>query len=261
MRLIIFLALLVEAVLGVSVNVTALNPPLASRTVFQFPEVGTWIENVAARENGDLLFTAVQPRPHLYLLTGLQAAARPEISLLYEFPDIDGLLGIAEVRRDVFAVVGGKLRGIADPVLGSFSLWNVSFADRYPTIDKIVDLPDDVFPNGLVAVPGRSDAVLVANSLGSLLRVDVDRAIVETIAADTEMVPVPGALLPLGINGIKILDGYVWWTNSFASTVYRRRIDATGRIAENSSAESIVTLPQTCMYTERLVTFLVTFHI
>lgn len=247
MHLVIFLALLVGAVLAVPVNVSALDPPLASRTVFQFPDVGTWIENVAARENGDLLFTMIQPRPYLLSLTGLQAAP-PEISFHYEFPGVDGLLGITEVRHDVFVIVGGKLRGIADPVLGTFSLWNVSFAGRFPTIAKIVDLPGAVFPNGLAAVPGQRDVVLVANSLGSLLRVDVHRGIVETIAADPEMVPVPDALLPLGINGIKVLDGYVWWTNSFASTVYRRRIDAAGRIAENAPVESIVTLPETCQH-------------
>lgn len=247
MLLFIFVVLLAEAIMAVPVNVSALNPPLASSTVFQFPNVGTWIENVAARENGDLLITMVQPKPHLYSLKGPQTP-QPEMSLLFEFPNMDGLLGITEVQDDVFVVAGGQFHGEADPILGTFSLWNISFADRYPTLAKIVDLPDNVFPNGLVTVPGQRDVVLVANSLGSLLRVDVSTGTMETIAADPEMVPVPGALFPLGINGIKILDGYVWWTNSFASTIYRRRIDAAGRIAERRWVESIATLPETCKY-------------
>ncbi|KAK8094816.1 hypothetical protein PG997_001501 [Apiospora hydei] len=231
---------------GVASDINAVNHvaantlPFPSHQLFQFGQLGTWIENVAARSNGDLLFTLLQPTPQLYTLTAVQSN-NPQATLLYTFPDMTGLLGITEVAPDIFVVAGGKFHGTADPIFGTFSLWQVSFADSHipckincspdnkqPSFKKLLDLPDHVYPNGLTSVPGRLGVILVTDSTGSLLRVDVNSNQVDTVAAVPEMVPVPGWPFLMGINGIKIYNGYVYWSNSFAATMYRMAIDKDG---------------------------------
>ncbi|KAH8678203.1 hypothetical protein BX600DRAFT_507170 [Xylariales sp. PMI_506] len=207
-------------------SVSSLTPPLPSRTLFRFEDVGTWIENVVVRANGDLLFTMTKPGPYLYTVKDPQSPS-PEVSLVYEFPNITGLLGIAETYPDVFAVVGGRFDGIAVPIPNSFSLWRIDFNTcndnmntAIPAISKVVDLPGYIFPNGVESTPSSPDIILVANSLGSLLRVDTLSKTIITAVNVTEMAPVPDAPLPIGINGIKIHGDRFYWSNSFASTIY-----------------------------------------
>ncbi|KAH8197819.1 hypothetical protein TruAng_008017 [Truncatella angustata] len=239
---------LLSLALGLVRAVTALtarNTLLDVSTIFQCKEVGTWIENVATRENGDLLFTMVEPTPQLYTVIDPSEETRTT-ELIYEFPNMTGLLGIAESAHDVFAVVGGSFYSTANPVLGSFSIWTVDLNHvDSAAITKIMDLPYEAFPNGLEAVPGETGVVMLASSLGALYRVDLNTRTCVVAAELPEMRPVSGAILPLGINGIKIRDGHLYWTNSFASTIYRIPIDAHGIVPESSSAEVVATLPGT----------------
>lgn len=80
--------------------------PLPSRTIFQFSSNGTWIENIAVRANGDLLVTLMLPDPQLYLISSPWSPS-PTASLLYTFPNMTGLFGIAETSPDVFVLAGG----------------------------------------------------------------------------------------------------------------------------------------------------------
>lgn len=151
-----------------------------------------------------------------------------------------GLEGITEISPDVFFVVGGKFHSIANPISGTFALWQVSLAGvacppcgidssgGQPITTKLMDLPKNIFPNGIVSVQGKSGMILVADSFGSLLRVDLNSKEVNTVAAVPEMSPVPGWPFKIGINGIKIYDGHVYWTNSFAATMYRMPINESG---------------------------------
>lgn len=238
-------------------NVDLDSLPFPSRQLFQFEQNGTWIENVAARANGDLLFTVLQPAPQLYSLTGVQSN-NPQATLLFEFPGMTGVLGITEVFPDVFVVAGGKFKGTATPIFGTFSLWRVSFVGAHvpckincgygggkrPSFTKLLDLPHHVYPNGLTTVPDRPGVIFVAESMGSLLRVDVTSSKIDTVAAVPEMVPVPGWPFLMGINGIKIYNGYVYWSNSFAATMYRMAIDDDG-FAISAPSSSYYSLPDT----------------
>lgn len=245
------LAILLAQTLGLAVpgdipnsipidNVDMASLPFPSRQLFQFEQNGTWIENVAARANGNLLFTVLQPTPQLYLLSAVQSN-NPQVTLLFEFPDMTGVLGITEASPDIFIIAGGKFTGTANPVFGTFSLWRVSLANasspckiecdddsERPSFTKLLDLPDHVYPNGLTSVPDKTGVIFVADSMGSLLRVDVTSSKIDTVAAVPEMAPVQGWPFLMGINGIKIRDGYVYWSNSFAATMYRMAIDEDG---------------------------------
>ncbi|KAK7977237.1 hypothetical protein PG988_004727 [Apiospora saccharicola] len=236
-------------------NVSLDSLPFPSRQLFQFEHDGTWIENVAARANGDLLFTVLQPAPQLFSLTAVQSGD-PQSTQLFQFPNMTGVLGITEVSPDVFVVAGGNFKGTATPILGTFSLWRVSLVDadisceinciyggKKPSFDKLMDLPDKVYPNGLTSVPDRPGVILVADSMGSLLRIDVTSNKTDTVAAIPEMAPVQGWPFLMGINGIKIYNGHVYWSNSFAATMYRMAIDADGFAVPATS--STTSLPAT----------------
>src|SRR2546429_191408 len=73
------------------------------REVWQFPN-STWIENLAVRPNGNLLVTILNT-PELYQVDPLDPR---EPALIHKFPRALGLLGIAEVDHDVFAVIAGN---------------------------------------------------------------------------------------------------------------------------------------------------------
>lgn len=83
--------------------VAGLQPP-SIRTVYQFPNA-SHAENIAVRANGQLLVTAFDI-PTIYQIspTGLATA-----QALHTFPHVLGLFGIAEVRKDIYAVVAGNL--------------------------------------------------------------------------------------------------------------------------------------------------------
>ena len=76
------------------------------RQLYQFPNsTFTHIENVAIRPNGQLLLTIIT-EPCVYSLD--PAASAPTPQLLYRFPSVTSMLGIAETSPDVFAVVAAN---------------------------------------------------------------------------------------------------------------------------------------------------------
>jgi hypothetical protein len=67
--------------------------------VYQFPNNGSWIENLAERPDGQLLFTRSDD-PNLYLIDPKSVSAK----LVHLFPDANGLTRITEIKSDVYAV-------------------------------------------------------------------------------------------------------------------------------------------------------------
>jgi hypothetical protein len=87
--------------LTATASVIRSNPTL--HDIWQFP-LGTWVENLAVRTNGQLLVTLLS-QPELYHVDPFQKTAP---TLIHSFPNASGLLGIAEIEDDVFAVVAGN---------------------------------------------------------------------------------------------------------------------------------------------------------
>lgn len=73
------------------------------RDVWEFSDP-TWVENLAVRSNGNLLVTLLS-RPELYQIHPTGGAPQ----LVHTFSQYTGLLGIAEIESDVFAVVTGNV--------------------------------------------------------------------------------------------------------------------------------------------------------
>jgi hypothetical protein len=185
-------------------------------TITQF-RPGTWVENIAVRSNEDLLVTLLD-RPELQLIKSYpnqspQHSHQSNHSLVHRFPDADGLLGITEVNHDEFFVIAAKL-DLANitPVPGSAVIWRVLFKSC-PTcpdpdsaiVTRVARLTDSVLPNGMTTLNRRRGIVLISDSvLNHVYSLNVRTGEYRVVLRDHTMTPAPGALLPLGVNGIRM---------------------------------------------------------
>lgn len=93
---------------------------LAVGTVWTF-ENETWIENLAVRQNGEVLCTSIN-RAALYLVNPF---AHTE-TLVHQFEPTDGLLGISEVQNDVFVVASANISlATSTSYPGSAKMWKI----------------------------------------------------------------------------------------------------------------------------------------
>ncbi|KAF7975421.1 hypothetical protein HWV62_9537 [Athelia sp. TMB] len=200
---------------------------ISLETVGLFPN-GTWLENAAVRSNGQLLVTLLSS-PQVYQVDPF-ISQQPQ--LVQTIPDAEGLLGIGEVEEDVFAVVAGNL-SLATVVstVGSYSIWKVDVHDsQNPTSSKVVDIPAAQFLNGL-AVLDTNGSVLVSDSgAGVVYRVDTNTGEYQIVLEDPLMKPAAGGV-QLGINGIQIQNGYLYFTSSTQGLFARVAIHPNGTAA------------------------------
>jgi hypothetical protein len=77
--------------------------PSTVHNITQFPN-RTFIENLAIRSNGQALVTLLNV-PELHLIDPDHGG---QSKLIHQFPDVTGVMGIAEVEDDVFAVIAGN---------------------------------------------------------------------------------------------------------------------------------------------------------
>ncbi|KAH8816637.1 hypothetical protein F5884DRAFT_818622 [Xylogone sp. PMI_703] len=216
----------------------------ALKTVYEFP-LGTWVENIAVRNSGDLLVTLID-RPEIHLIDPFEP---DNTTTIYSFPHATSVLGIAEFQPDQFAVVVGNfsLTALAT-VPGSYSIWKVdmrSFISHgsrvfHPaTVKKVVDIPEGNFLNGLTILEESKKLVLVSDSgLGAVWLVDLVTGKHHITLQDSTMVPLPNATsVPgtLGINGVKIRDSHLYYTNSAQALFAKIPIHKDGTPAGNST--------------------------
>ncbi|KAF3036720.1 hypothetical protein E8E12_007421 [Didymella heteroderae] len=213
--------------------------PLATHTVAQLSSVPTWLENIAVRNNGDLLVTQFAPAPVLHTV---RSPSLPNATLenIYEFKTITNILGIAETRPDTFVVVGGNATANATGYVGTFSAWEVNFSKDTVMAHKIVDIPEAMFLNGAVVLPDAASIVLIADSqLGLLFRLDTRRRTYEVIADRPEFKPHPerfNKTVGFGINGVKIRDRFLYFSNTNLVNIYRVPITEDGYLAKDGKA-------------------------
>lgn len=136
------------------------------------------------------------------------------------------------------------------------AVWEVNLRGPEPTKRLVTAIPEAGLLNGVASLPfaapsssrncstpPSSPVVLIADSsLGMLWRVDLATGSYEIASAVAEMQPIPDAGLALGVNGVKVRDGYLYFSNSNHLAVYRIAIDAaSGRIAADAQAELAAT--------------------
>ena len=207
--------------------VSTRSTPLAHsvRKVFQFP-FPTWVENVAVRSNGDLLvtFLSVTPLtpPELVLV---DRSANPATSRsIYSFngTNIDGLLGIAELENDVFTFIAG-----VTSTPGSYGIWKADLRADPVAVSKIADVPSGQLLNGLAKL--NDHTLLIADSMaGNVVKLDTRTGKSKVVLEDASMKPkTTNGSFKSGVNGLKVQEPFVYYTNSALASLHRVRIDCT----------------------------------
>lgn len=231
--------------------VLALSKSLPSTTLAQL-EAGTFLENIAVRSNGDLLVTKLWPSAAIYTIRA-PWERHSTLEEVISIPSIQSIYGLAQVSPshqgiETFVFVGGNSTSPGDTITGSFGAWAIDFESpgNKVKVRKISGMsPQSKFLNGVTAVPGLSDVVLVADSANGFVgRLDLTTGIFDTstFRFPFEMDPVENARLPIGVNGIQIRDHHLYWTNSFQACIYRIAITPTGFPTRYSSPELIANL-------------------
>jgi hypothetical protein len=207
-----------------------LDPQLPSKVVYQFP-LYTWIENLAVRSNGEILVT-ILTSPELYLIDPFDPK---ESVLVHKFDEVLAVTGIIEVKEDIFYMGGGNYNLQAfSSEHGSYFIWEVDMTgfskDSKPKIKKIVHLTGAGLPNGFELFSKEEGTILIADSeVGAVWKVNVNDGTVENIIEIDEMKAPPPPALQMGINGLKVLDGYLYWSNTGALTFCRIKIGEEGK--------------------------------
>jgi len=223
----------------------AASLPLPAQTIFQLdgsvvPD--SWFENLAIRQNGDLLVTMSQPYASIYAIHE-PLSGSPTASII-NIDNANGTIGIFETSPDVFAVAAGLYSSLAVPVPGTLALWEVDLRGSEPATRLIVNMPDAGGLNGVTGIKGNepSTTILVADyGLALVWRVDVKTGEYEVAAKVPEMEPLPNATIPLGVNGLKTSrdGGYLYFSNSNLASIFRLAIDERGIARKGARAELV----------------------
>lgn len=178
-------------------------------TAYQFPDI-TWIENLAVRQNGNILVTLLNT-PEVWEIDPFTHAAE----LIYHFPNVTGAAGIAEVSPDVFTVAVGNFSvATGTTVPGTFSVWSIDLTRHQARVRKITDNPAARELNGMAVLPTQPNTVLVGDSgLGLLWRLNTKTGVYRVAIEISEFKPNTSAILDIGVNGIHCRDGYLYFTN------------------------------------------------
>ncbi len=210
-----------------------LQHSLPVKIIHQFPG-GNSVENLAVRQNGKVLTTIID-HPELYQIDPFHGETAELIS--NSFGPVSGLFGIIETYRDIFYVAAGNFSTTTfASIPGTYSVWKVDLTSHQipaPT-SKIADFPGML--NGMALLSKEKDLILIADSVAGIVwRLNVCSGEALPIIKIPEMLPPPPPAFQLGVNGIKIRDGVLYFTNTGANTFYRLPIHANGTAAGNPS--------------------------
>ncbi|KAJ7760085.1 hypothetical protein DFH07DRAFT_713084, partial [Mycena maculata] len=189
-----------------------------TKLVYQSP-TGLELENIAVRPSGKLLLTSVLS-PEVHTLD--PASTNATLEDIYTFPNSTGLLGIVGYKPDVYALVACTFNLTArSAVPGTVMIWGLDLTAETPVAWQIVAIPESSFINGMSSVPGYPDLVLAADSfVGAAYQITISTGTARIAIQDAAMAP--GAPAPaLGINGLHVHAGALYFTNSELGTFSR----------------------------------------
>jgi hypothetical protein len=208
------------------------KPSVKVETLFQFPKNGSWVDNLVLRSDGNLLLTRLDV-PEVWSVNTTSGNA----TLAYSFPNVTSCFGISEIADDVFAVVVGNFSTKTyKPDAGSFSVQKLDFnrtskrrsnrTSALPAASRIAALPEAQALNGMTTFSKDEDLVLIADSpKGVVWKVNIKTGDYAVALNDTTMQPAKGQALPLGINGLKSIEDYVYYSSTTRMEFCRVKVD------------------------------------
>ncbi|KAH8895612.1 NHL repeat-containing protein [Thozetella sp. PMI_491] len=222
--------------LGISLAQTAASLP-SSRSlkyelqmIHQFPN-GTWIENMAMRRNGQIMATDVAGSK-IYLVDPKQPQSDPVV--VATFDSGFAIAGITEIEDDVFYTTGT----FGDVYHFQFrdntsAVWEVDMRHYSKTGQsskrKVADLPAAGVPNGMTLLSKKDGTILVSDSkYGLIWRVNIYTGASEVVLDDPKLKPVQNATVMFGVNGIHIVDSFLYFANTNQGLISKYPISREG---------------------------------
>lgn len=197
---------------------TTTNTTLSVSVIHEFPK-GTWLQDLAVRPSGSILTTTLTA-PTLYELS---ATAPTTPTLLYTFPGVSCALGIAEAAWDTYYITVGNFSFTTfSTVPGSYALYSLSYSwgAARPTIQLVTALPTFNLANGIVAVANTPYLLLADADAGTISRFDT-RDNTLTLFLSDPILTHSALGIEIGVNGLHIAGGYLYFTNTNQALVAR----------------------------------------
>ncbi|UPK89407.1 hypothetical protein LCI18_000342 [Fusarium solani-melongenae] len=205
----------------------------AVRLIHEYP-LGTFVENIAVRPNGELLVTL----PFLAEAHSINPlGSNPTPKVLHRFEGVNSVFGIAEYDHDVYAVSGGNFSTTEGTVLGTYRVDSLNLTQATPLASKIADFPSAQFLNGMTALPrwGRGPRNVLVNDVMGGVVYNLDPVSGDSFVAlnntftQAHQHPVIGSF---SVNGIKVGDGMAYITNTGLGMLVRFPIYPNGGSVE-----------------------------
>ncbi|KAF2120717.1 hypothetical protein BDV96DRAFT_641376 [Lophiotrema nucula] len=226
------------------------GPSYVPVTLTKFPSPSV-ITDIAYLSPNDLLVALAYPGEiHLLPTTTVfdpsdkPAARQPATRLLHSFT---GCIceAIAVLDKRSFVVATSHIHDATTPQLrrkpGTGALWLVQATPggtrateepRGLSIEELLDIPDAQWLKHMTTLPKQDDApndrpilLVTDTTAGVILVINLDTKKVEAKVVHETMLPAPNASEKIGINGIAYHDNYVYYTNTYAQTIYRIEVN------------------------------------
>lgn len=204
---------------------------------FYFPD-GKQAENIKVRSSGEILVT-LDTAPELYQINPFRNQTG---GIAYRFEGYTSLFGIVEGTADIFYVIASNFSG---PPLyygyeGSVSIFEVDLRDvsdlknsqSAAKVSKVVDVPPAQLLDGLVIV-NHADGLLMSGDAqtGTLYLIDIRKqtvnAVLQDELLDSTSHEAAAGLAHIGVNGLKLYHGDLFFTNTAKGLYGRVPIDTT----------------------------------
>ncbi|KAE8316135.1 hypothetical protein BDV41DRAFT_562402 [Aspergillus transmontanensis] len=189
------------------------SPSTCLRDVYQFPN-GTWLENIAVRSNGNVLVTAYN-LAQVWEINPFNGTNFHHACLIHQFQNPGTITGITEIDQDIFVTIASN------------SLWKLDLSRPEPVVNPLnITIPAGTL-NGMATLNDSSLAIS-DSSLGLIWRVDIEWETYDIMIRDNTTATSTALGPKLGVNGIRVFDGYLYYVNSPQRSLYRVRLDESG---------------------------------
>lgn len=200
--------------------------PQKRATTQQLTTFPGFAENIVVRHNDHILITSLSTPSIRYL----DPAGPNTTTLLPPIPGANGISGISELKPDLFAVAAGIWNTTARRATNE-TIWTVDFrhaSHAHPALTKIVDIPESTALNGLTTIAGTSVVLVSDSAVGAIYAVDVKKRSYSLAIQDRVLAPT-GPAPNLGVNGIEVHGGALYFANSGTGAFGRIPISQGGR--------------------------------
>ncbi|KAF7197356.1 putative hetero-Diels-Alderase [Pseudocercospora fuligena] len=195
-------------------------------------QVGTWVENLYVRPNGRILATIYTPFPGIYEIDPHSEQA----ALVAILPGIANVLGIAEGRTPstIYAIGEDFPVTTLKGVRGSNSIYEVDLRKFDATrgrqkadVKIALNVSNATALNGLAPVDAAKGLYVSTDfDAGSIYLLNLVTGAASIIVSNEWTAHLPGSAG--GADGIKVRDGYIYWTSFSANVFARIPIDEAG---------------------------------